>query len=48
MVKFTTPKELGGGGGAGNNPEQLRPRMPSTASTSRCSTGWASPTRNIW
>ena len=22
-VKLTTPKELGGGGGAGNNPEQL-------------------------
>src|SRR6201991_2212757 len=22
-VKMTTPKELGGGGGAGNNPEQL-------------------------
>jgi hypothetical protein len=25
MVKFTTPKELGGGGGAGNN---RSPRVP--------------------
>src|SRR3979490_1156734 len=27
-VKLTTPKELGGGGGAGNNPKQLFPAGP--------------------
>ena len=32
-VKLTTPKELGGGGGAGNNPEQCsQPVMPPASS----------------
>jgi organic hydroperoxide reductase OsmC/OhrA len=34
-VKLATPKELGGGGGAGNNPEQLFASAMPPASSAR-------------